>query len=87
LKRTQIIFFCECARWIWNLLERHFPQAVQIVDWFHAEDAFAKDKAKTWLDETLTELWYGNTPLCDQGLRKTGQPICFRIRSLDLFPQ
>jgi hypothetical protein len=66
---SEVVFVCDGARWIWNLVERHFPQAVQIVDWFHAEerleqvaeDAFPKEKAKEWLDETLTELWRGNT--------------------------
>jgi hypothetical protein len=65
----EIVFVCDGARWIWNLVERHFPRAVQIVDWFHAEErlekvaeeTFPKDQAKTWLDEILTELWHGNT--------------------------
>ena len=66
----EVVFVCDGARWIWNLVETYFPQAVQIVDWFHAEerlervaeDAFAKDQAQDWLEDTLTALWYGDTP-------------------------
>lgn len=32
----ELIFVADGARWIWDLVERLFPQAVQIVDWYHA---------------------------------------------------
>jgi hypothetical protein len=32
----ELIFVGDGAEWIWNLVEYHYPQAVQIVDWFHA---------------------------------------------------
>ena len=32
----ELIFICDGAAWIWKLVEQYFPQAVQIVDWFHA---------------------------------------------------
>ena len=65
----EVVFVCDGARWIWNLVETYFPQAIQIVDWFHAEerltrvaeDAFAKDQAQDWLEDTLTALWHGDT--------------------------
>ena len=66
---NEVVFVCDGARWIWNLIETYFPQAVQIVDWFHAEerlervaeDAFQKDQAKEWLEDSLTALWHGDT--------------------------
>jgi hypothetical protein len=32
----QLVFVCDGAQWIWKLVERYFPAAVQIVDWYHA---------------------------------------------------
>ena len=28
---------CDGATWIWELIARYYPNAVQIVDWYHAE--------------------------------------------------
>jgi len=66
---TEVVFVCDGARWIWRLVETYYPQAVQILDWFHAaehlekvaEELFASERAQTWLDETRTALWQGHT--------------------------
>lgn len=60
---------CDGAVWIWKLIERHFPQAVQIVDWYHAsqylppiaEAAFGYDTVlyRDWLDNARSLLWDG----------------------------
>ena len=34
----ELIFVCDGATWIWKLVEQYYPQAVQIVDWYHAEE-------------------------------------------------
>jgi hypothetical protein len=65
----EVIFVCDGAKWIWRLVETYYPQAVQILDWFHAEerlekvadDVFSSDQAKTWLEETRSAMWQGNT--------------------------
>jgi hypothetical protein len=33
---VELIFIADGAAWIWRLVEQHFPDAIQIVDWFHA---------------------------------------------------
>ena len=33
-----MVFVCDGARWIWNLVDTYFPNALQIVDWYHAEE-------------------------------------------------
>jgi hypothetical protein len=39
LKTAQeVVFLGDGARWIWNIARYHFPEAVQIVDWYHAEE-------------------------------------------------
>jgi hypothetical protein len=35
---TELVFVCDGATWIWDLVEQYYPNAVQIVDWYHAED-------------------------------------------------
>jgi hypothetical protein len=64
-----LVFVCDGAIWIWKLIERHFPQAIQIVDWYHAsqylppvaEAAFGKDTPEyhAWLQQARTLLWEG----------------------------
>ena len=59
------------AKWIWKLAARRFPQAVQIVDWYHARQhlwALAQllygegtAAAWTWLETLAGELWAART--------------------------
>lgn len=65
---SEVVFVCDGAKWIWRLVERNFPNAVQIVDWFHAEerlenvarDALSAEEASLWLENTRTALWNGD---------------------------
>jgi hypothetical protein len=34
----ELFFLGDVARWIGNLVTKYFPQAIKIVDWFHAEE-------------------------------------------------
>jgi len=65
----ELVFVCDGAVWIWKLIERHFPHAVQIVDWYNAseylppiaEAAFGKDTPEyhAWLEQARSLLWEG----------------------------
>lgn len=65
----ELVFVCDGAIWIWKLIERLFPHAVQIVDWYHAseylppiaEAAFGRDTPEyhAWLDQSRFLLWEG----------------------------
>ncbi len=65
----EVVFVSEGAVWIWRLVEHYFPQATQIVDWYHAsqyltpiaETAFGAGtpQAQQWLTHTRTDLWEG----------------------------
>jgi hypothetical protein len=66
LRAQEIIFVGDGAEWIWNLVQEHFPHAVQIVDWFHAAEyltpiaqtAFTnQDEAKAWRTHARELLW------------------------------
>lgn len=65
----EVVFVSDGAVWIWRLVEHYFPQAVQIVDWYHAcqylapiaEAAFGAgaSQAQEWLMQVQTDLWEG----------------------------
>lgn len=65
----EVVFVCDGAAWIWKMIERNFPDAVQIVDWYHAseylppaaEAAFGRGTSEydAWLEEARQLLWDG----------------------------
>jgi hypothetical protein len=62
----QLVFLGDGAAWIWNLATRHFPEATQIVDLYHAREHLHDlarslefmlgDGKQAWLDERLADL-------------------------------
>lgn len=64
----ELIFLGDGADWIWRLINNHYPEAIQIVDWFHATEyiapvahaAFSDDtQADTWIQQVRSDLWDG----------------------------
>lgn len=65
----ELIFVCDGADWIWNIINEHFPKAIQILDWFHASEyllpvaqAVSKDlkQQSGWISEMKELLWQGD---------------------------
>jgi hypothetical protein len=64
----ELIFLGDGAVWIWKLVDRYYPNAIQIVDWYHAVE-YLEDLAKAafssqsersaWLEEVTQSLWEG----------------------------
>lgn len=64
-----LIFVCDGADWIWNIVEEHFPNAVQILDWFHASEHLAPvaqaifhdpNHASAWIERMKSLMWEGD---------------------------
>jgi hypothetical protein len=64
----ELIFLGDGAVWIWNLVAKYYPQAIQIVDWYHAEEhlevvanaAFSPGEDRiNWLEGVKQALWEG----------------------------
>jgi hypothetical protein len=65
----EVVFVCDGAVWIWKLIAHYFPDAVQIVDWYHAskylppvaEAAFGREtpEYEAWLQQARSQLWDG----------------------------
>ena len=57
------------AEWIWNLVDEHFPRAVQILDFYHATERLyavgravygdETDKVRKWAEANRERLWEG----------------------------
>lgn len=64
----ELIFVADGAEWIWRIVDQHYPQAVQIVDWYHAcaylapiaKVAFSDPQQQTqWIETVKLALWNG----------------------------
>jgi hypothetical protein len=84
-RSAELIFVCDGATWIWNLVTQYFPNAVQIVDWYHAcqylhavADELLHSEKDHWLNEMKTFLWEGQIEeiiqACRSLLKQIGRP-------------
>jgi hypothetical protein len=65
----EVVVVGDGAPWLWDLAELHFPQATQILDWFHATEyswsaataiwGAAHPERQRWADGQLSALWAG----------------------------
>jgi hypothetical protein len=63
------IFVGDGAKWIWKMVEFYYPDATQILDWYHAAQYLYKfadlafeagsDTYKNWIERTKALLWEG----------------------------
>lgn len=65
----RIVVIGDGAEWIWNQSAEHFPQAIEIVDWYHATEHLwevantvygqGSEQACAWQKQREAELWEG----------------------------
>lgn len=67
-RAIELIFLGDGARWIWDLVDLYYPDAIQIVDWFHACEYLTpvaklisrnNQEQKRWLEKVKNDLWQG----------------------------
>jgi hypothetical protein len=65
----ELVMLGDGAEWIWNLVAEHFPNAIQILDWFHASEhlmpvaqaAFSSDSERSaWVTQMKQLMWDGH---------------------------
>jgi len=87
----KLVFICDGAVWIWNLIALYFPKAVQILDWYHAEDRLKRIaeeafsnlvERQAWLNRVTEELWQGKVELVIQACRELTQKSTLAKQSL-----
>ncbi len=69
LGADEVVVLGDGAHWIWKIAETHFPQAVQILDWYHASEYVwtaasaiwgeASCQRAAWAHAQLDLLWEG----------------------------
>jgi Uncharacterised protein family (UPF0236) len=67
LSSDEVVVLGDGAHWIWNIAERHFPRATQILDWYHATEYVwnaasaiwgeARPERAAWAHAQLDLLW------------------------------
>ena len=68
ITNQEIVFIGDGAAWIWNLADKYFPNAVEIVDYMHAKShlfnvakhAFGETETETtgkWIKERWNPCW------------------------------
>jgi hypothetical protein len=94
----QLTILGDGAAWIWNLADRHFPEATQVVDLFHAREhvhelgnlaaRLLAGHRDEWLAARLAELDAGDIPAllaAGRSLRFTGSLAGERDKALHYF--
>ena len=84
---AELIFICDGATWIWKLIKQYFPNAVQIVDWYHASQylfavaealPFSPTQKDDWITEMKALLWEGQVEdilrECRSHVQQVGDP-------------
>jgi len=66
----ELVFVCDAAAWIWKIVEHYFPEAVQIVDWYHACQrlyavadvlvGYTEQERCSWIEQIKGLLWEGD---------------------------
>jgi hypothetical protein len=66
------VFIGDGAKWIWNMVALYYPNATQILDWYHAsqylykiaEEAFEAESEDydQWIEKSKAWLWEGHIP-------------------------
>jgi hypothetical protein len=66
----ELVFVCDGAQWIWRLIAENFPDAIQILDWYHAVEYLTpiaqalykdEDQQTEWLETMKEHLWSSRT--------------------------
>jgi hypothetical protein len=86
-----LVFICDGAVWIWNLIAQYFPNAIQIVDWYHAADRLKRiaeeafptlEERQTWLKQVTEDLWQGRVELVIEACRPLAKKSKWAQQSL-----
>lgn len=92
LKARTLVFLGDGAAWIWKTATEMFPEAVQILDWYHAvEHLWAVGRIRfgsngkalwPWVEARRTELWDGHVCQVIEALREVSKHMGEPDRSL-----
>ncbi|MCK5683875.1 ISKra4 family transposase [bacterium] len=59
-KTKELIYIADGAKWLWNQADLHFPEAIQIVDWYHASQYLYAVAEALHISEAEQGRWFVN---------------------------
>jgi hypothetical protein len=57
-EKTNLVFIADGAKWIWNWIEEHHAQSVQILDFYHGYEKICEWVVKAFKDKEEREQWF-----------------------------
>jgi hypothetical protein len=90
----ELVFVCDGATWIWKLVSHYYPNAIQIVDWYHAEErleqiaeeAFSNlEERQPWLEKIIEALWHGNVEVVMEACQSLSKTSSLAKQALTYF--
>jgi hypothetical protein len=90
----ELVFVCDGATWIWKLVSHYYPNAVQIVDWYHAEERLGRiaeeafsdlGERQPWLDKITEALWQGNVEFVIEACQSLSKKSSLAKQALTYF--
>jgi hypothetical protein len=91
-EQVRLCVVCDGAEWIWKHVQALFPQACQVLDYYHCAEylhkvAKAQDgdplQAQEWAEATLTRLYLGKVGQVLGGLRRMQPPSEEALKAID----
>ena len=90
----ELAFVCDGATWIWKLVSRYYPNAIQIVDWYHAEERLERiaeeafsdpGERQPWLAKITEALWHGNVECVMEACQNISKKSALAKQALTYF--
>lgn len=90
----ELVFVCDGATWIWKLISHYYPSAIQIVDWYHAEERLERiaeeafsdlGERQPWLEKITEALWHGNVEFVMEACQSLSKKSSLAKQALTYF--
>lgn len=76
------VFIADGAKWIWNWADAKYPEAIQILDFYHAKEHLCQFAQAVITDESQREVWIKQQSelLLDDGVEK----VILRVKNMNI---
>ena len=75
LRADEVVVLGDGAHWIWNIAEKHFPRATQIVDWYHASEYVWNAASAIWGEAGAERVSWARAQLAKLWESKVGEVL------------
>ena len=91
-EKVRLCVICDGAEWIWKHVQALFPNACQVLDYYHCSEYLHKvakaqygnsERAQEWTEATLTRLYLGKMGQVLGGLRRMQPTSDEALKAID----